>query len=379
MKMLLRRERVGGGVCSTLRLCAKKETKAKESQKYNHSTPHLLSYGGYNLLEKKIIKENRKMRHDEVLRRVKCLHSPCFNCLRTTNSNSIGDMESKHMFEDVSSSSKCYEGFDDTHQEWLVDEDVRSLLDNWQIQSFAPQTLHRKSEIVPSPPLKISPTTGLCRDLVIDLSPLMPTHIFEPNQEPQKTVFRSGLVDADVHVDNCMLPCIATAKGVLLGLDRQPYLSHLRKINTKVCVFSPCPSSPLIDNAIEAYDYNNFTKDHMRFDGSCFVGFEGSGGLSDGGVVKNLKEDMIVLAPGGFELAQGSSIRNEESTGSQPTPSIYKGISSTGVPRVSRKSKQKKTKSASSSDSLSASSRQSRSTKSKAAYSEREATPISQK
>ncbi|KAL2324360.1 hypothetical protein Fmac_023418 [Flemingia macrophylla] len=69
----------------------------------------------------------------------------------------------------------------------------------------------------------------------------------------------------------------------------------------------------------------------------------------------------------------------EESTGSQPTPSIYKGISSTGVPRVSKKSKQKKTKSASSSDSLSASSRQSRSTKSKAAYSEREATPISQK
>ncbi|KAL2336549.1 hypothetical protein Fmac_010995 [Flemingia macrophylla] len=69
----------------------------------------------------------------------------------------------------------------------------------------------------------------------------------------------------------------------------------------------------------------------------------------------------------------------EESTESQPTPSIYKGISSTGVPRVSKKSKQKKTKSASSSDSLSASSRQSRSTKSKAAYSEREATPISQK
>ncbi|KAL2336505.1 hypothetical protein Fmac_010951 [Flemingia macrophylla] len=39
--------------------------------------------------------------------------------------------------------------------------------------------------------------------------------------------------------------------------------------------------------------------------------------------------------------------------GSQPTPSIYKGISSTGVPRVSKKSKQKKTKSDSSSDSLS--------------------------
>ncbi|KAL2318647.1 hypothetical protein Fmac_032523 [Flemingia macrophylla] len=55
----------------------------------------------------------------------------------------------------------------------------------------------------------------------------------------------------------------------------------------------------------------------------------------------------------------------EESTGSQPTPSIYKGISSTGVLRVSKKSKQKKTKSAYSSDSLSASSRQSRSTKSK--------------
>ncbi|KAL2344873.1 hypothetical protein Fmac_006158 [Flemingia macrophylla] len=44
----------------------------------------------------------------------------------------------------------------------------------------------------------------------------------------------------------------------------------------------------------------------------------------------------------------------EESTGSQPTLSIYKGISSTGVPHVSKKSKQKKTKSASSSDSLSA-------------------------
>lgn len=68
----------------------------------------------------------------------------------------------------------------------------------------------------------------------------------------------------------------------------------------------------------------------------------------------------------------------EESTGSQPTSNIYKGISSTGFPHVSKKSKQKKNKSASSSESLS-SSRQSRATKSKATYSEREATPISQK
>ncbi|TKY51111.1 CRIB domain-containing protein RIC1 [Spatholobus suberectus] len=70
----------------------------------------------------------------------------------------------------------------------------------------------------------------------------------------------------------------------------------------------------------------------------------------------------------------------EELTGSQPTSNIYKGMpSAAGVPHVPKKSKQKKTKSASSSESLSASSRQSRATKSKATYSEREATPISQK
>ncbi|KAK7357515.1 hypothetical protein VNO80_16804 [Phaseolus coccineus] len=67
----------------------------------------------------------------------------------------------------------------------------------------------------------------------------------------------------------------------------------------------------------------------------------------------------------------------EESTGSQSSSNIYKGIQSAGVSHVSKKSKKKKTKSASS-ESLSASSRQSRSTKSKATYSDREATPISQ-
>lgn len=69
----------------------------------------------------------------------------------------------------------------------------------------------------------------------------------------------------------------------------------------------------------------------------------------------------------------------EESTGSQSTSNIYKSIPSAGVSHVPKKSKQKKTKSASSSESLSASSRQSRAAKSKATYSDREATPISQK
>ncbi|KAK7280178.1 hypothetical protein RJT34_25240 [Clitoria ternatea] len=69
----------------------------------------------------------------------------------------------------------------------------------------------------------------------------------------------------------------------------------------------------------------------------------------------------------------------EESTGSQPTSNIYKGISSAGVPHVQKKLKQKKTKStSSSSELLSVSSRQSRAAKSKATYSEREATPIAQ-
>ncbi|RDX97754.1 CRIB domain-containing protein RIC1, partial [Mucuna pruriens] len=68
----------------------------------------------------------------------------------------------------------------------------------------------------------------------------------------------------------------------------------------------------------------------------------------------------------------------EEPTGSQSTSNIYKGIPSAGVSHVPKKSKQKKNKSASSSESLSASSRRSRATKSKATYSEREATPISQ-
>ncbi|XP_027934789.1 CRIB domain-containing protein RIC10 [Vigna unguiculata] len=67
----------------------------------------------------------------------------------------------------------------------------------------------------------------------------------------------------------------------------------------------------------------------------------------------------------------------EESTGSQSSSNFYKGIQSAGVSHVSKKSKKKKSKSASS-ESLSASSRQSRSTKSKATYSDREATPISQ-
>ncbi|KOM36146.1 hypothetical protein LR48_Vigan02g229600 [Vigna angularis] len=67
----------------------------------------------------------------------------------------------------------------------------------------------------------------------------------------------------------------------------------------------------------------------------------------------------------------------EESTGSQSSSNIYKGIQSAGASHVSKKSKKKKSKSASS-ESLSASSRQSRSTKSKTIYSDREATPISQ-
>ncbi|XP_061376559.1 CRIB domain-containing protein RIC10 [Gastrolobium bilobum] len=68
----------------------------------------------------------------------------------------------------------------------------------------------------------------------------------------------------------------------------------------------------------------------------------------------------------------------EESTGSQMTSSIYKGIPSAGVPHVPKKPKRKKTKSTSSSELLSASSRQSRAAKSKATYSERDATPIAE-
>ncbi|KAL2337625.1 hypothetical protein Fmac_012071 [Flemingia macrophylla] len=48
----------------------------------------------------------------------------------------------------------------------------------------------------------------------------------------------------------------------------------------------------------------------------------GSGGLFDGGVVKNLKEDMIVRALGVFELAQGRSIRNEGVQNLLESPSL---------------------------------------------------------
>ncbi|KAH1190933.1 CRIB domain-containing protein RIC1 [Glycine max] len=82
--------------------------------------------------------------------------------------------------------------------------------------------------------------------------------------------------------------------------------------------------------------------------------------------------------PNGMAVtASWSSQDFEESTGSQPASNIYKGIPSAGVSHASKKSKKKKTKSPSSSESLSASSRHSRATKSKAAYSDREATPIS--
>ncbi|CAJ1977257.1 unnamed protein product [Sphenostylis stenocarpa] len=76
--------------------------------------------------------------------------------------------------------------------------------------------------------------------------------------------------------------------------------------------------------------------------------------------------------------ASWSSQDFEESIGSQSSSNIYKGIQSAGVSHVSKKSKKKKTKSVSSSESLSASSRQSRLIKSKATYSDREGTPISQ-
>ncbi|KAL2337175.1 hypothetical protein Fmac_011621 [Flemingia macrophylla] len=48
----------------------------------------------------------------------------------------------------------------------------------------------------------------------------------------------------------------------------------------------------------------------------------GSGGLYSGRVVKNLKDDMIVGAPGGLELAQGSSIGNENFQNLLESPSL---------------------------------------------------------
>ncbi|KAL2340965.1 hypothetical protein Fmac_008905 [Flemingia macrophylla] len=69
------------------------------------------------------------------------------------------------------------------------------------------------------------------------------------------------------------------------------------------------------------------------------MGSEGWGGSGSGGKrVLGIASDVAASA-----LIGASNVF--ESTGSQPTPSIYKGISSTGVPHVSKKSKQKKTKS----------------------------------
>ncbi|XP_057450299.1 CRIB domain-containing protein RIC10-like [Lotus japonicus] len=81
--------------------------------------------------------------------------------------------------------------------------------------------------------------------------------------------------------------------------------------------------------------------------------------------------------PNASTITSSRSVQDFGATsGSQPKPNLYQGISSAGVSHVHKKAKRKKTKSTSSPKASSAATRQSRAARTKATYCEREAAPI---